>query len=142
MTDPAPTVQPFEAALLTELSVVIEDTEYAGAVASVRFAPATTLNTWKGGIPTAVFTKATKATYSCAMKIGQDYEAATSLANYLLQHAGETIEGVQFRFNSGRTIEADLVITPPELGGDIDSWLDSTITHGVIGAPRLLPVAP
>lgn len=135
------TTQPFEAELLNELSVIIGTTEYADAVASVRFTPSTSINVWKGGLPASTFTKATKATYTCAMKIGQDIDQATSLFNYLLQHAGETIQNVKFRYNSGAVVTATLVIVPPELGGDIDSWLDSTITHGVIGAPVITPPA-
>lgn len=135
------TTQAFEPELLTAVSVVIGTTEYAAAVASVRFTPATSINTWKGGTPDAVFTKSTKATYSCAMKVGQDYESSASLVNYFLAHAGETIEDVSFKFNGGRTIQADLVIVPPEIGGDVDAWLDTTITHGVVGAPRILPAA-
>jgi hypothetical protein len=47
-----------------------------------------------------------------------------------------------FTFNSGRTITADLVVVPPEIGGDIDALLDTTLTHGVIGVPELGAVAP
>jgi hypothetical protein len=128
------TSQDFEVQTLTGISCVIGSVEYAKAVASVKFTPATTINTWKGGTPDAVFTKATKATYSCAMKLGQDYDDAASLANYFMAHAGETVEAA-FKFNSGKTITAQLVIVPPEIGGDIDAMLDTTITHGVVGAP-------
>src|SRR4051812_35137743 len=111
------TTQDFEVTQLSELSVLVGSVEYAKAVASVKFTPATTINTWKGGTPDAVFTKATKPTWTCAMKIGQDFEDAASYTNYLLQHAGETVTHV-FTFNSGRTITADLVVVPPEIGGD------------------------
>lgn len=132
----ATTIQDFEVQTLTGISCVMNGVEYAKAVASVKFTPSTTINTWKGGTPDAVFTKATKPTYTCAMKIGQDYEDAASLANYLMQHAGETVDA-DFRFNSGKIISAALVIVPPEIGGDIDAMLDTTITHGVVGVPTI-----
>lgn len=132
------TVQDFEAKTLTSLSCVLDGTEFAEAVASVRFTPAQSTNTWKGGTPAAVFSSITKPVYSCAMKVGQDYDDAASLTNYLMEHAGESVEAV-FSFNSGATITATLLLAAPEIGGDIDAVLDTTITHGVSGVPVITP---
>lgn len=131
----------FEAKTLTAISCTVGGTEYAEAVASARFIPAQTINTWKGGTPDAVFSSSTKPTYTCAMKLGQDYETSGSLANYLMAHAGEAVSFV-FRYNGGRTITATLLIAAPEIGGDIDAILDTTITHGVSGVPVLGTIAP
>jgi hypothetical protein len=134
----AGTPQPFEAKTLSGISCVLEGVEYAEAVASVRFTPAQTVNTWKGGTPDAVFSSMTKPVYSCAMKIGQDYDDAASFTNYLMEHAGESVAAT-FIFNSGSTIAATLLLAAPEIGGDIDAIMDTTITHGVKGVPVITP---
>lgn len=141
----ATTTQNFTAKTLTAISCVFTlsdgtSTEYAAAVASAKFAPAQTTNTWKGGAPGAVFTSMSKPVYSCAMKIGQDYDGAASLTNFLMAHAGEQVN-VTFKYNNGATIAAKLILAAPEIGGDIDAVLDTTITHGVVGVPVVTPTA-
>lgn len=136
----AVTNQEFAAKTLTSISCVINETEFAEAVASARFTVAQQVNTWKGGSPDAVFTSMTKPVYSCVMKVGQDYEDAASLTSYLAAHAGEEVEA-SFRYNSGRVVQATLILAAPEIGGDIDAVMDTTITHGVVGVPVVLPAA-
>lgn len=136
MTD----AQTFVPELLTEISAVIDGIEYAEAVASVKFTPSQSTVVWKGGTAAATFTDMTKPSYSCAMKIGQDYSDAASLTNYLLAHAGEHVD-CSFRFNSGSTITARLILAAPEIGGDIDAVADTTITHGVEGVPAIAAAA-
>jgi hypothetical protein len=124
--------------VISEISAVIGGNEYAEAVASVKFTPAQSTQVWKGGTPAAVFTGMTNPTYSCAMKIGQDWNKTSSLVNYLMAHAGEHVAAT-FKFNSGATITATLILAAPEIGGDVDGWAETTLTHGVDGVPLVTP---
>lgn len=115
--------------------------DYAPAVASCKFTPSSSTQTWKGGTPDAVFTDITSPTWVCAMKIAQDWTNATSLVNYLFAHAGERVPATFVPVEGGPTVSATLILAAPEIGGDIDAWGETTVQHGVDGAPALTPAA-
>lgn len=115
--------------------------DFAQAVAECRFIPNTQAATWKGGKPGAVFTDVSSATWTCQMRIGQDWENADSLVNFLFAHAGESLAFDFLPTTGGPTISAVIIIAPPEIGGAIDNWGETTITHGVQGKPTVTPAA-
>lgn len=122
-----------------EFEVLMPTDDFAPAIASCAIVPAQDTSTWKGGTPDAVFTDVSSPTWTCAMRIAQDSLNADSLFLYLLEHAGETIEGVRFTpIAGGRTWELDLTLAAPQIGGDIDAWAEATMTHAVQGRPRLV----
>lgn len=123
---------------LTDISVIFDaagaNTEFREAVQSFQFVPSTSIVTAKGGRPGAVFTGVAGGTWQLNMKLLQDIEKATSLVNYLNANAGKT-KTVDFIPNGGAKVSATIVIAPVALGGDIDAFLDATLSMGVKGAP-------
>jgi hypothetical protein len=111
--------------------------DYAPAVASCKFVPSSSSSTWKGGTEDSVFSDVTKATWTLQMRVGQDFENATSLLHFLFAHEGDTLALDFIPVDGGDTISAKVIIAAPELGGDIDSWGETSITHGVNGRPTL-----
>ena len=79
----------FDAQVLTDLGFTLGGNDYSQAVSSVKATPQTTTSTFKGGKRNV--NKTGRPSWSLATTIGQDYAAATSLVNYLLAHAGETV---------------------------------------------------
>lgn len=124
--------------VLKSISVLIASTEYADAIASFQFVPAQTVMTWKGGKPDATFTDVTDPTWTCNIKLAQDWDTAGSLANYLIAHAGEQTP-VTFIPTGGATVSGTLILAVPPIGGDINAWLEGTISCGVVGAPTITP---
>lgn len=132
--------QPVTVQLLKEISVIIDGTEYADSIASFQFVPSQTVQTWKGGRRDATYTDVTDATWTCNMKLAQDWDTSASLANYLLAHAGERQEAT-FIPTGGATVTGTLILAVPPIGGDVNAWLEGTISCGVEGAPTVTPAA-
>lgn len=113
--------------------------DHGAATASCKFTPNQSVQTWKGGKPSAVFTDMGAPTWTCEMKLAQDWTGATSLVKFLLSNAG-TEQAFEFTpVDGGPSFTATLVIAAPQIGGDIDAWGETTVTHGVQGAPVLVP---
>ncbi len=117
---------------------------YEQHVSEVSFQPSSSIQTWKGGTPEAVFSDATNATYTCQVVYAQDWETPESLSLYLMNHEGETIEGVEFHplGPTGPSFLADLIIVPGAIGGAIDAYGTATVQLGVQGKPTYLPSTP
>ncbi|CAG7618438.1 IPT/TIG domain-containing protein [Leucobacter soli] len=113
-------------------------------VSGVTFTPTTSIQTWKGGTPEAVFSDATSPTYACQLDYAQDWETPESLALFLMEHEGELIEGVEFHplGPTGPHFTADLIIVPGQIGGSIDAYGTATVQLGVQGKPEFSPAAP
>ena len=122
-----------------KFQVQIATDDYAPAVASCKFTPNQTTSTWKGGTPDAVFTDVSTPTWTCAMKIAQDWKTPGSLSAYFLAHAGEEVAATFVPVEGGMSVAATLVLAPPEVGGDIDAWGETTVTHACKGAPTFTP---
>lgn len=124
--------------VLKNHSVTIGGTDYGPAVKSIKFPHSSNISTWKGGTPDSVFTDVSSPTYTCTMDIAQDLATATSLLNYLLAHKGETVTLVwKPDATLALTVTAQVILDAPDLGGDIDAWLESSLTHAVVGVPVL-----
>lgn len=117
---------------------------YEAHVSSVKFDPQTSPVTWKGLTPTAVFSDAGSAVWTCTIAFAQDWLTANSLSQYLLANAG-TQKTVIFKpqgTTTGKPIfTATLVIVPGPIGGDVDAVMTGSVTMGVVGAP-VRTVAP
>lgn len=133
-------VQPATARVLKNHSITIAGTDYGPAVSTFRFVKSTSVQTIKGGTPTSVFTDMGAPTYTAEMTIFQDWETSGALVAYLLAHAGETV-AVTYKPNAagGPSFTAQIVLDAPDIGGDIDAWLQTSLTHGVVGRPTLVP---
>lgn len=138
-------VQPFiykQFALLFPGAAEGDTVDYAPACNSVVLTPSSSTQTWKGGTPDAVFTDTTSPTRTLDVTIGTDWVDVESFANYLEDHAGETIEGVAFTPRPGAPTWTVTVIVPPvPVGGSIDDWATAQLSFPVIGAPVKTPAA-
>lgn len=144
----AVTPQPVAPTMLKNISVVVtqngvDDTdsnEYADAMSSFQFVPAQAVSTWRGGTPTAVFTDISAPTWTCVIKLAQDWHTGNSFANWLLSKSGTT-QKVIFKphgnVTSAAAFAANIIVAVPPIGGDIDAWLEAGITCGVQGAPTV-----
>jgi hypothetical protein len=127
-------VQPI---VFKNMSVLIGTDNFEKAIKTLKFTPSTSIQTWKGGTPASVFTDVTSPTWVCDMGLAQDWSTTGALAQYLLTNQGTT-KACTFRPYGGTTgpnISATLILAPPEIGGDIDAWLETTVQHAVSGTP-------
>lgn len=128
----------FQAHYLSEISVVFDPQgatlEFRDAVQSFQFVPSAAVSTTKGGSKKSVWTASGNPTWVCNVKFLQDLDEQDSLVNYLLAHAGEA-HLVRFTPGGAASVQATLIIAAPPIGGDVDSWLDGTISMGVRGVP-------
>lgn len=128
--------QPVSPFVLKDVDFVVETDDFSAHINSARLTPTTQARTWKGLSPEASFSEQTAPEWTCTIKLAQDWDNANSLANYLFAHAGEEVD-VTFkpRRAGTSTFTVTLTLTPPEIGGDIDSWAEATVALGVKGKP-------
>lgn len=112
---------------------------YEKHVSSVTLTPSSSIQTWKGGTPDAVFTDATTATWTMDLAYAQDWETPNSLSVYLLNNEGESKTVEFFPLGSGPSFTAEVIIIPGAVGGAIDTYGTSTVTLGVQGKPLYAP---
>ncbi len=100
-------------------------------VNNVQFTPSSSLQTWQGGTPDAVFSDQTNPTYVLDLTLVQDWETANSLCNYLLEHEGETAEIEYMPHADGKvSFIADVLLVAPTIGGPVGTYNESTVQMG------------
>lgn len=117
--------------------LTIETDNYEKHVSAVTITPSASVQTWKGAAPGAMFTDTTSATYTCQIDYAQDWETPDSLSLYLMNNEGEE---VTMSFSptgevAGPEFTLDVIITPGQIGGAIDSFGTASVTLGVQGKP-------
>lgn len=127
---------------LRNIGVQIGTDNFERAVNSVRFTPTAGTATWKGGTPADVYTGVGASTWTATLNIGQDLKTTTSLVNYLMANEGKTVQLVYVMdttatAGSKPTVTAQVILSCPELGGDMETWLESSLTFGVVGKPAV-----
>lgn len=107
-----------------------EDT-YERHVSSLSWAPTTPTATWQGGTPDASFTDVGNATWAATVVGAQDFETEDSLANFLLEHAGEQV-AVTYKPDVTGTfaITCQLTLAPPAIGGAVGAFPEFTVVMG------------
>lgn len=119
----------------------IDADNYEKHVNSVTITPSSSIQTWKGGTPDAVFTDATTPTWVADLAYAQDWETDNSLSVYLLNNEGEqvTMEFSPLGGATGPKFTVDVIITSGAIGGAIDAFGTSTVQLGVQGKPVFTP---
>ena len=128
-------VAPF---VLKDMLFSVELDNYEKHVSSVAFTPSTSTLTWQGGTPDATFTDTTAPTWVCALNLAQDWTTETSLARYLFDNAGQEKAVTFSPLGDGAglpTFAATLILAPPPIGGDVNTYQTATVSCGVKGAP-------
>lgn len=115
---------------------------YEKHVSNVQWLPAGSTIEWRGGTPDAVFTDVTSPTWTANITLVQDWETEDSLANFLLDMAGEKVE-VKYKPDAdGRfEITATITLAPPAIGGAVNEFNESTVAMGST-KPVRTPVGP
>lgn len=125
--------------ILTNCKLKVGDDNYEAHVSRVEFTPSAQTVTWKGLTPTSVFTKVSRATWTCTLEYAQDWETTNSLSQYLHENEGSEVAAEFVPEDGGATWEATLLITPGAIGGAVDSVATASVTLGVSGKPTLEP---
>lgn len=131
-------VSPF---VLKDVTLQIELDNYEAHVSQVQFDPSSSAVNWKGLTPSSVFSDVSTATWTCTLAYAQDWVTPDSLALYLHEHEGETIDVIfKPRIGTGQpSITAVLIVTPGAIGGTVDQVAVATVTLGVQGKPAIVP---
>lgn len=117
--------------LMGDATLTIGGTDYAGQVSAAVFTPTSSVVPWKGLDPDSGVTFPTAPTWSLDLTYAQDFTTDDTLAMYLLEHEGETIEDVVFApIAGGRTFTADITIAPGSIGGAVDTVAEGTVSLG------------
>ena len=124
---------------LKDAVLTIAATNYEAEVSSVTFTPSTSISTWKGLTPGAVFTEAGLATWVADIVAAQDWDDPLSLGVYLFEHEGEEVACVFTPKNGGAGFAADIIVTPGAIGGAVDGFAESTVSLPVQGKPTYTP---
>lgn len=115
----------------TEFEVILGSgtDDYAKHVASCAFIPSGgTEVRWKGGTPDARVQHRTLSDWTCQMRVAQDF-TTDGLALYLLNNEGAKVACEFTPTAGGPTFYATLTLAAPQIGGDIDTYGEATVTH-------------
>lgn len=104
-------------------------------VSQVEFTPSSSVQTWKGLNPSAVFSAGTAATWTCTLSYAQDWETTNSLSQFLYDNEGEEIDVVFEPVTGGAGWTATIIVQPGSIGGTVDTYATATVTLGVVGKP-------
>lgn len=131
-------VQPFT---LTNVKLAIDSANYEKHVSQVEFQPQGGVTAWKGLTPDAAFTFAQNPTWQLVLAYAQDWTTPDSLARFLFDHQGETVDATFTPLDGGPAIGASIVITAGPIGGTVDAVAAGTVTLGVNGRPTIAAAA-
>ena len=126
--------------VLKDVLLKIEADNYEKHVSGVQWVPSSSQLTWNGMTPDAVFTDVTTPTWALTLNYVQDWETDDSLAQYLFDHIGETVEMIftPVKGTGKKTFTANVTIVPGAIGGEVNAYATTSVTLGsdkpVIGA--------
>lgn len=127
--------------LLADIDLTIGANGYAGSVSSAALVPSSSIVSWKGMKKGINASFPTDPTWQLNLNFAQDWEAATSLSNYLLANAGQVVPNCILAPKSGgKSFKVTLILVPGQIGGDGDTVATAQVSLGVQGAP--VPVGP
>ena len=123
--------------VLEDAVLTIGADDFAAAISSIIVAPQTSTKTFKGLKKNARYTKVVVDSWLCTITLAQDWENATSLANYLFDPANEgTTKASTLRpIAGGVGFDVNLVIVPPQIGGPGGDYTTAEVALGVEGRP-------
>jgi len=139
-------------ATIATAPIILKDTvfavaadRYEAAVSTVEFVPSSSIVSWKGLTPSAVFTDVTSATWTCNLTYAQDWSTTNSLSQYLFANEGKSVV-VKFIPKSAATgtvptFTATVYIVPGTIGGAVDGFATASVTLAVSGKPTLTTAA-
>jgi hypothetical protein len=127
--------------ILKDARFIVAADSYEASVSNVTFTPSASTVTWQGLTPSSLFTGTTTATWSASITFHQDWSTTNSLSQYLLANEGKTIV-VKFIPQTALTgtvptFTATVIVTPGQIGGDLNQVMTAQVQLGVVGKPIL-----
>jgi hypothetical protein len=118
--------------------ITIGTDSYEKHVSSASLTPSTEVVKWQGCTPSATFVDQTTPTWTWQLEYAQDWGTTNALAAYLLANAGTqktcvyspqgtTVGKPKFTF--------DVMISPGQIGGQVNTVQLGSVQLGVIGQP-------
>ncbi|MBT1633764.1 hypothetical protein [Curtobacterium flaccumfaciens] len=139
MADPTTVeVKPF---VLSNFVLAVAAFGFQKAVSQCEFQPQGGVVSFKGGTPDAQFTFATTPTWQLVLAYAQDWTSTNSLARFLFDHQGETVDATFTPLSGGPVIAAKIVISAGPMGGTVDAVQVGSVTLGVVGKPTIAAAA-
>lgn len=129
----------FRPLFMKDVLFQVSTTDYAAQLSSVLFESSSDQVDWSGLKPDSKFTESTPPTYTATLKYAQDWEEAASFSRWLYDQNGQTV-AVTFKPKSasGPSFTANLSIVSGPIGGDVDTFAESSVTLGS-DKPILVP---
>jgi hypothetical protein len=122
---------PFSPLFMKDVIFTVDGTDYQAELSSVLFEASSSQVEWKGLTPTSKFTESTPPSYTCKVKLAQDWDDAASFANFIYANNGQTVSATfQPKATGTASFAADLSIVDGPIGGDVDAFAESEITFG------------
>lgn len=122
---------PFSPLFMKHVEFKVATTDYAKELSSVLFESSSSQAEWKGLDPSSVYTESTPPTYTCSVKYAQDWDSATSFARWLYDNNGATVTATfKPKADNLPTFTAQLQIVAGPIGGDVDTFAESSVTFG------------
>lgn len=123
---------------MKDVTLTIGTDTYEKHVSGVTLTPAYATNTWKGLSPSSTFTDTSAAVWTLDLSYAQDWDTVNSLSKYLFANQGLT-KSIVFKPKSAGTptVTVSVIIVAGAIGGQIDSYAESTVSLPVQGQPVL-----
>lgn len=126
--------------VLKDVVLSIGTDSYENHVSQVLINPSNSQISWNGMTPSAAFTDATPATWTCQLTYVQDWETTNSLSEYLRANAGvDKVITFKPRRGSGPSFTITATIVAGPIGGTGRSYAEATVTLPVKGEPTKVP---
>lgn len=126
---------------LKDVVLSVAGSDFEKHVSSVVFTPSVSSATWKGLEPTAVFTNVGASTWTVDLAYAQDWDTTGSLSAYLFANEGAEVTLNFEPVAGGSSWSADVIITPGQVGGSVDSFAEANVSLPVQGRPTYTPAA-
>jgi hypothetical protein len=108
---------------------------YEKTVSTAELVPTSTVSTWKGLSPDAIYPTSGNTSWVCNLGYAQDWSTPGSLSSYLFRNAGKTVSMDLFPLRSGSGFRFSVLIVEGSIGGAIDADAVATVSLMVVGRP-------
>lgn len=130
MVDPTPIAN--NAQLQTNLRLLLgagaTQKAFQKHVSNVQFAPSGGgAVTWQGGTPDAKLVGRLPQDWVCNLTLAMDFDNADSLANFLLNNAGQKVAIAYSMTPTGTTFYSTITVNAPQIGGRVNAFNEATV---------------
>lgn len=122
---------PFAPLFMKDCTFEVAGTDYAGELSSVRIVPSSSQVNWHGLTPDSAYSESAAPTFAVTVTYAQDWDLATSWANFLYDSNGATV-AVTFKPKASTSTvwTVNVSVIPGDIGGDVGTFAEATVTLG------------